>query len=101
SRPEPDAGQTVAGGRPRRRAAVCEGFRLLQGDLQLDHPGCPLWRSSAVKDSVVELMRAEPAEILMTRPGETTSLKIVVRYQDDQTRDVTHRSEERRVGKGC
>src|ERR671912_294973 len=40
------------------------------------------------KDTVVEL-RAEPAEILMTKPGETTSLKVVVRYQDDQVRDVT------------
>src|SRR2546422_379379 len=40
------------------------------------------------KDTVVEL-RAEPKEIFMTRPGETASLKVVVRYQDDQTRDVT------------
>jgi hypothetical protein len=40
------------------------------------------------KDTVVDL-RAEPAEILMTKPGETTSLKVVVRYQDDQVRDVT------------
>src|SRR5438093_3915817 len=40
------------------------------------------------KDSVAEL-RAEPSEIFMTRPGETASLKVVVRYQDDQTRDVT------------
>src|SRR5882672_6374797 len=40
------------------------------------------------KDTVVEL-RAEPTEIFMTRPGETASLKVVVRYQDDQTRDVT------------
>jgi hypothetical protein len=40
------------------------------------------------KDTVVEL-RAEPAEILMAKPGETTSLKVIVRYQDDQVRDVT------------
>lgn len=40
------------------------------------------------KDTVVEL-RAEPKEIFMTKPGETASLKVVVRYQDDQTRDVT------------
>src|SRR5881396_1951962 len=40
------------------------------------------------KETVAEL-RAEPKEIFMTRPGETTSLKVVVRYQDDQTRDVT------------
>jgi hypothetical protein len=40
------------------------------------------------KDTVVEL-RAEPSEIFMTKPGETASLKVVVRYQDDQIRDVT------------
>jgi hypothetical protein len=40
------------------------------------------------KDTVVEL-RAEPSEIFMTEPGETASLKVVVRYQDDQIRDVT------------
>src|SRR3954449_9676223 len=40
------------------------------------------------KDSVAEL-RAEPAEIFMPKPGETASLQVVVRYQDDQTRDVT------------
>src|SRR3989449_2607569 len=40
------------------------------------------------KDTVVEL-RPEPREIFMTRPGESASLKVVVRYQDDQTRDVT------------
>ena len=40
------------------------------------------------KDTALEL-RAEPAEILMTKPGETASLKVVVRYQDDQLRDVT------------
>jgi hypothetical protein len=42
----------------------------------------------AAKDTVVEL-RTEPQEIFMTKPGETASLKVVVRYQDDQTRDVT------------
>ncbi len=40
------------------------------------------------KDTVVEL-RAEPAEILMAKPGETTSLRVIVRYQDDHVRDVT------------
>jgi hypothetical protein len=39
-------------------------------------------------DTVVEL-RAEPQEIFMSKPGETASLKIVARYQDDQLRDVT------------
>src|SRR5256885_2243619 len=39
-------------------------------------------------DTVVEL-RAEPKEIFMTKPGETASLAVVVRYQDGQTRDVT------------
>jgi hypothetical protein len=41
-----------------------------------------------VKDTVAEL-RVEPTEIFMTGPGETASLKVVARYQDDQTRDVT------------
>src|SRR5262249_15767432 len=40
------------------------------------------------KDSVVEL-HAEPNEIVMTGPGETAALKVMVRYQDDRTRDVT------------
>jgi hypothetical protein len=39
-------------------------------------------------DTVVEL-RAEPQEIFMTKPGDTASLKVVARYQDDQLRDVT------------
>jgi hypothetical protein len=40
------------------------------------------------KDTVVDL-RAEPQEVFMTRPGETAPLKVMARYQDDQTRDVT------------
>jgi hypothetical protein len=40
------------------------------------------------KESVAEL-RTEPKEIFMTRPGETAAFKVVARYQDDQTRDVT------------
>src|SRR5881397_1856594 len=40
------------------------------------------------KDTVVEL-RAEPREIFMPKPGEDAPLKVLVRYQDDQTRDVT------------
>src|SRR5213596_3436875 len=40
------------------------------------------------KDTVVEL-RAEPKEIVMAKPGEIAPLKVVARYQDDQTRDVT------------
>jgi hypothetical protein len=40
------------------------------------------------KDTVAEL-RTEPQEVFMTKPGETASLKVLVRYQDDQTRDVT------------
>ena len=40
------------------------------------------------KETVAEL-RTEPKEIFMTRPGETASFKVVARYQDDQTRDVT------------
>ena len=39
-------------------------------------------------DTVMEL-RVEPNEIFMNRPGETASLKVVARFQDDQLRDVT------------
>src|SRR5918992_2292290 len=39
-------------------------------------------------DTVVEL-RAEPKEIFMTKPGDTASLKVVARYQDNEERDVT------------
>src|SRR5258708_32019496 len=40
------------------------------------------------KETVAEL-RAEPHEIFMTGPGESASLKVVARFKDDQTRDVT------------
>jgi hypothetical protein len=39
-------------------------------------------------DTVIEL-RAEPKEIFMTKPGDTASLKVVARYQDNGERDVT------------
>ena len=39
-------------------------------------------------DAVIEL-RAEPKEIFMTKPGDTASLKVVARYQDNEERDVT------------
>ena len=40
------------------------------------------------RDTVVELS-AEPKEIFMAKPGDTASLKVVARYQDDERRDVT------------
>jgi hypothetical protein len=40
------------------------------------------------RDTVAEL-RVEPAEIFMTKPGDTASLKVIARHQDDQLRDVT------------
>jgi hypothetical protein len=40
------------------------------------------------KDSVVE-MRVEPKEIFMEKPGETATVKVVVRYQDGAIKDVT------------
>ena len=40
------------------------------------------------KDSVVE-MKVEPKEIFMTKPGETATVKVVVRYQDGDIKDVT------------
>src|SRR5260370_4786999 len=40
------------------------------------------------RDSVVE-MRVEPKEIFMTKPGETATVKVVVRYQEGAIKDVT------------
>jgi hypothetical protein len=42
----------------------------------------------AAKDAVSDL-RVEPAEILMPKPGETVTAKVMARFQDGQTRDVT------------
>jgi hypothetical protein len=75
--------QEVAHGGGRRFAKDSDYYKTIYNWIAQGVPyGDP------AKDSVVEL-RAEPAEIFMAKPGETTSLKVVVRYQDDQTRDVT------------
>src|SRR5687767_10318315 len=75
--------QEVAHGGGRRFAKDSDYYKAIYNWIAQGVPyGDP------AKDTVVEL-RAEPAEILMTKPGETTSLKVVVRYQDDQVRDVT------------
>jgi hypothetical protein len=75
--------QEVAHGGGRRFAKDSDYYKTIYNWIAQGVPyGDP------AKDSVAEL-RAEPAEIFMSKPGETTSLKVVVRYQDDQTRDVT------------
>ena len=75
--------QEVAHGGGRRFAKDSDYYKTIYNWIAQGVPyGDP------AKDTVVEL-RAEPAEILMTKPGETASLKVVVRYQDDQLRDVT------------
>src|SRR5204862_2686441 len=75
--------QEVAHGGGRRFAKDSDYYKTIYNWIAQGVPyGDP------ARDNVVEL-RAEPAEIFMTRPGETASLKVVVRYQDDQTRDVT------------
>src|SRR5712692_5111724 len=75
--------QEVAHGGGRRLAKDSDYYKTLYTWIAQGVPyGDP------AKDSVVEL-RAEPKEIFITKPGETASLKVVVRYQDDQTRDVT------------
>jgi hypothetical protein len=75
--------QQVAHGGGRRFATDSDYYRTIYNWIAQGVPyGDP------AKDSVVEL-RAEPAEIFMPRPGETASLKVVVSYQDGQTRDVT------------
>ena len=40
------------------------------------------------KDSVADL-RVEPSEILMPKPGEAVTAKVIARFKDGQTRDVT------------
>jgi hypothetical protein len=75
--------QEVAHGGGRRFAKDSDYYKTIYNWIAQGVPyGDP------AKDTVVEL-RAEPTEIFMTKPGETASLKVLVRYQDDQTRDVT------------
>jgi hypothetical protein len=75
--------QEVAHGGGRRFAKDSDYYKTIYNWIAQGVPyGDP------AKDTVVEL-RAEPKEIFMTKPGETASLKVVARYQDDQTRDVT------------
>jgi len=75
--------QEVAHGGGRRFAKDSDYYKTIYNWIAQGVPyGDP------AKDTVAEL-RAEPKEIFMTKPGETASLKVVVRYQDDQTRDVT------------
>ena len=40
------------------------------------------------KDSVADL-QVEPKEVLMPRPGEAVTAKVIARFKDGQTRDVT------------
>ena len=75
--------QEVAHGGGRRFAKDSDYYKTIYGWIA---QGVPYGDPST--DTVVEL-RAEPNEIVMTRPGETAALKVVVGYQDKQTRDVT------------
>ncbi len=75
--------QEVAHGGGRRFAKDSDYYRTIYNWIAQGVPyGDP------AKDTVVEL-RAEPTDMFMTRPGEAASLKVVARYQDGQTRDVT------------
>jgi Protein of unknown function (DUF1549)/Protein of unknown function (DUF1553) len=75
--------QEVAHGGGRRFAKDSDYYKTIFDWIAQGNPyGDP------AKDAVVEL-RAEPKEIFMTKPGDTASLKVVARYQDDQLRDVT------------
>ncbi len=75
--------QEVAHGGGRRFAKDSDYYRTIFNWIAQGIPyGDP------AKDTVVEL-RAEPAEIFMSKPGDTAALKVVARYQDDQLRDVT------------
>jgi hypothetical protein len=75
--------QEVAHGGGRRFAKDSDYYKTIYNWIAQGIPyGDP------AKDTVVEL-RAEPTEIFITQPGDTASLKVVARYQDDQLRDVT------------
>jgi len=75
--------QEVAHGGGRRFAKDSDYYKTIYNWIAQGVPyGDP------ANDTVVDL-RAEPDEIFMNKPGETASLKVVVRYQDDQRRDVT------------
>jgi len=73
----------VAHGGGRRFAKDSEYYKTIYAWIA---QGVPF--GDPAKESVAEL-RTEPKEIFMTRPGETAAFKVVARYQDDQTRDVT------------
>jgi len=75
--------QEVAHGGGRRFAKDSDYYKTIYNWIA---QGVPF--GDPAKETVVEL-RAEPKEIFMTKPGETASLAVVVRYQDGQTRDVT------------
>jgi Protein of unknown function (DUF1549)/Protein of unknown function (DUF1553) len=75
--------QEVAHGGGRRFAKDSDYYRTIYDWIAQGVPyGDP------ARDTVAD-MQAEPAEILLTRPGETASLTITVGYQDGQRRDVT------------
>ena len=75
--------QEVAHGGGRRFAKDSDYYKVIYNWIAQGVPyGDP------AKDTVVEL-RAEPADVLMPKPGETVPLKVVARYQDGQLRDVT------------
>src|SRR6266849_7875984 len=75
--------QEIAHGGGRRFARDSDYYKTIYSWIA---QGVPF--GDPAKDTVVEL-RAEPQEVFLTKPGETASLNVVVRYQDDQTRDVT------------
>src|SRR5215510_5877178 len=75
--------QEVAHGGGRRFAKDSDYYKTIYNWIA---QGVPF--GDPASDSVAEL-RIEPKEIFMTRPGETASLRIAVRYQDGQTRDVS------------
>jgi hypothetical protein len=75
--------QEVAHGGGRRFAKESDYYKTIYNWIA---QGVPF--GDPATDSVTEL-RIEPKEIFMPRPGEDASLRIVARYQDGQTRDVT------------
>jgi len=75
--------QEVAHGGGRRFAKDSDYYKTIYNWIA---QGVPF--GDPATDAVTDLS-IEPKEIFMTKPGESASLRIVARYQDGQTRDVT------------
>ena len=85
---QPDAGQADAAGGARRRIAHRDQTRRITRRFSIGSAqGVPF--GDPAKDNVAAL-EVVPAEVVMPKPGETMTVKIVARFADGLTRDVTN-----------